>query len=168
MSGLSLHLGNSPGCETKPTLAVFVKHAILEKLLEHVGRGLVFWVVHHLLDGFERLFAMLHDELHQLVHAEELVRSGEFIAVIFVQWKYFMLRELYGCRLGNANWGFCRLKSAGRYQGMRQICGWYEPVWIAKMLDRMDRLDTTLYFVSALLQLAAMVFAIRMSRVSSG
>ena len=32
------------------------------------------------------------------------------------------------------------------------------------MISRMDRLDTTLYFVSAVLQLAAMVFAVRMSK----
>ena len=34
-------------------------------------------VVHHLLDGFERLLAMLHDELHELIEPEELVLAWE-------------------------------------------------------------------------------------------
>ena len=38
-------------------------------------------VLHHLLEGFEGLFTMLHDELHHLVEAEELVLGGEFVTV---------------------------------------------------------------------------------------
>ena len=71
------------GREPQPALAVLVEHAVLEQLLEQVGLGLVLGIVHHLLDGLQGLVAVLHDELHELIEAKELVLGGEFFAVVF-------------------------------------------------------------------------------------
>jgi hypothetical protein len=81
--GLALHLGDGAGRQAKLPFAVLIEHAILEQLFEHVGLLLVLGVLHHLLDSFEGLVAVLHDELHELVEAEELVLRGEFFAVVF-------------------------------------------------------------------------------------
>ena len=69
---LALHFGDGPRRQAELALAVFVEHAILEQLLEHFGLGLVLWVLHHLLDRLQCLLAILHDELHELIEAEQL------------------------------------------------------------------------------------------------
>ena len=80
---LALHAADGLGREAQLALAVLVEHALLEELLEHLGLLGVLGVLHHLLDGLQRLLAILHDELHELVEAEELVLRGEFAAVVF-------------------------------------------------------------------------------------
>ncbi len=41
------------------------------------------WILHHLLEGLHGLLAVLHDELHDLVEAKELVLRGKLAAVEF-------------------------------------------------------------------------------------
>jgi len=79
--GLALHFVDGPGGEAELALAVLVEHPVLQELLEQIGLLLVLGLLHHLLDGFERLIAVLHDELHELVEAEELVLGGELLPV---------------------------------------------------------------------------------------
>ena len=50
-------------------------------MLEQVRLGVVLRVLHHLLNGLERLLAVLHDELHELVEPEQLVLGRELLAV---------------------------------------------------------------------------------------
>ncbi len=50
-------------------------------MLNQVGLVLVFGVLKHLLNGFQRLLAVLDDELHELVETEKLVLGGEILAV---------------------------------------------------------------------------------------
>ena len=69
--------------EAKLPLAVLVEHAVFQQLLEHLGLLVVLRILHHLLDGLQGLVAILHDELHQLVEAEQLVLRGKFFAVVF-------------------------------------------------------------------------------------
>jgi hypothetical protein len=77
----SLHFRDGARRQPEAALAVFIEHSVLQKLFEQVGLLLVFRVLRHLLDGLEGLLAVLQDELHQLVKAEELVLRGEFVAV---------------------------------------------------------------------------------------
>jgi hypothetical protein len=81
--GLALHLGYGARGEPEVALAILVEHAVLEQLLEQVGLGVVLGVLHHLLDGFEGLVAILHDEVHELVEAKEVVGGGELRPVVF-------------------------------------------------------------------------------------
>jgi hypothetical protein len=79
---LLLHAADGLGGDAELALAVLVEQAVVDQLLQQVGLfGVAAGVVHHLLDGLEGLLAVLHDELHELVEAEELVLGGELLAV---------------------------------------------------------------------------------------
>src|SRR5437667_9197586 len=81
--GFALHSSDGARGEADFSFAVLVEHALLEKLLEELRLLLVLGVFEHLLDGFEGLLAVLEDELHHLVQAEELIGGGEALAVEF-------------------------------------------------------------------------------------
>lgn len=81
--GAALHSADGAGGEAELAFAVFIEEAFVDELFEEVGVFGLIGVFHHLLQGFEGLFAVLHDELHHLVEAEELVLGGKFISVEF-------------------------------------------------------------------------------------
>ncbi len=79
----SLHLHATDGAwrESESTAAIFVKHAVFEKLIEQVLRGSVLTVLHGVFDGAHGLITVLEDELHELIEAEEFVGRGEIVPV---------------------------------------------------------------------------------------
>src|SRR5207248_1478664 len=81
--GAALHSADGFGGEPELAFAVFVEEAVLDELFEKLRMLGLLGVLHHLLEGSQGLLAVLHDELHHLVEAEELVLGGEFFAVEF-------------------------------------------------------------------------------------
>jgi len=76
-----LQAADRAGGEAELALAVLVEEAFVEQLFEELGVLGLAGVLHHLLEGLEGLVPVLHDELHHLVEAKELVLGGEFLAV---------------------------------------------------------------------------------------
>jgi len=78
-----LHFGDRPAGQAQAALFVLVQHAVFEQLLQHVGLRRVIRIVHHLFDRLKGSLAMFHDELHELIEAEEFVGGREFLPVEF-------------------------------------------------------------------------------------
>ena len=91
---LTLHPPDCAGRQTRLAFSIFVEHSFVEQLLQHFRRFIV-RIIEHLLNGFHRLLAVLHDELHELIEIKEFILGGKFRAVEFAV-EVFHEREIIG------------------------------------------------------------------------